>query len=259
MDKEKIEALIMKYNEGLADPSEQKLIEQLIEEGVIELSQLSDIGALNERVMSMQFPSPSLDLDDKFHAMLTELKRKRQGFSWSRFFSWPEFAPKLAFASITLLIGLAFGYFLNPSTPNKQVEQLSNQVSDLQEMMMLSLLETGSATDRLKAVNLTQEMDEASNKVTQALIQTLNRDENTNVRLAALEALKPYVKSSTVRQELIKSIAKQESPLIQVALAELMVELQEKASVKELQKILDNDRTPADVKKRIEESLNVLI
>ena len=259
MDKQKIDALIMKYNEGLADPYEQKLIEQLIEEGVIDISQLSTEGSLDERIMSMQMPSPSLDLDDKFYAMLSELKKKRQGFSWSAFFSWPEFAPKLAFAAVTLFIGLGIGYYFSPSTPNQQVKVLSDQVSDLQEMMMLSLLERSSPTDRLKAVNLTQDMDEASNKVTRALIQTLNKDENINVRLAALEALKPYVGTSTIRQELIKSIGQQDSPLVQVALAELMAEIQEKSSVKELKKILKDERTPKEVKQRIEESINVLI
>lgn len=259
MDKEKIEALIMKYNEGLADPSELRLIEQLIEEGVIDISQLRAEGSLDNRIMAMQTPSPSLDLDDKFYAMLSDLKRKRQGFSWSTFFSWPEFAPKLAFATVTLLIGLGAGYFLSTSKPTNEVKILSEQVSDLQEMMMLSLLEKSSATDRLKAVNLTQEMDEASNKVTRALIRTLNSDENINVRLAALEALKPYVGSSAIRQELIKSIGQQDSPLVQVALAELMAEIQEKSSVEELQKILKDDRTPKEVKERIEESINVLI
>jgi hypothetical protein len=136
---------------------------------------------------------------------------------------------------------------------------LSQQVSDLQEMMMLSLLEKGSATERLKAVNLTQEMDEASIKVTNALIQTLNQDENVNVRLAALEALKPYATDSSVREALIRSIGRQESPLVQISLAELMVALQEKSAVKEFEKIVESDNTPPEVRSKIRESMKVLI
>ena len=70
---------------------------------------------------------------------------------------------------------------------DQQIDALSQQVTELQEMMMLSMLEKGSATERLKAVGLTREMDEASKKVTNALIETLNHDENVNVRLAALD------------------------------------------------------------------------
>jgi len=122
----------------------------------------------------------------------------------------------------------------------------------------LTMLEKESATERLKAVSLTSEMSNVSSKVTNALLQTLNNDENINVRLEALEAIKPFVRDSRIRAELVRSIAKQESPLVQVALAELMVALQEKSSVKELQKILQRERTPQEVKKRIEESIKTM-
>ena len=141
----------------------------------------------------------------------------------------------------------------------EQIELLSEQISDLQEMMMLSLLEKGTTTERLKAVGLTYQMDEASKKVTNALIQTLNQDENINVRLAALEALKVYAADSSVREALIHAIGQQTSPLVQIALAELMVAIQEKSAVKEFEKIIESDRTPREVKMKIRESIQTLI
>ena len=260
MEQERIQELIMKYNEGQADPSEIKLIEQLIEAGKIELSQLDELSVLENQVSKIESPVPSADVDDRFYRMLSELKRENKGFSWSHFFSWPQLAPKLAFASVALLVGFFVGYLFVPSPQsNKEVAVLSQEISDLKEMMMLSLLEKESATDRLKAVSLTSEMSSASTKVTTALLQTLNGDENINVRLAALDALRPYARESKVREELVRSIAHQESPLVQVALADLMVALQEKSSVKELEKILKNDRTPKEVKKRIEENIKIMI
>lgn len=259
MEQERIQELILKYNEGQADPSEIRLIEQLIEEGVIELSQLRELSLLNEQVMKLESPEPSTDLDDNFYQMLKTVKAKNKGFSWSSFFDWPEVAPRLAFASVTLVLGFLAGYLLFPSpSSNQQVAELKDEVLEMKEMMMLSLLERESATERLKAVNLTNEMSSVSATVTNALLQTLNNDENINVRLEALEALKPFVRDSKIRAELVRSIAKQESPLVQVALAELMVKLQEKSSVKELQKILKSERTPQEVKKRIEESIKTM-
>lgn len=259
MEQEKIQELIMKYNEGQADPSEIKMIERLIEAGTIELSQLQELNVLEEQVLKIQLPLPTVELDDQFYTMLSAMKKKDKGFSWASFFSWPELAPKLAFASITLLIGFFAGYLFMPSSQsdNKEVATLSKEISDLKEMMMFSLLEKESATERLKAVNLTSEMS-PSTKVTSALLQTLNNDENINVRLAALDALKPYTGDSKVRELLVRSIANQDSPLVQVALADLMVALQEKSSVKELEKILKSDRTPKEVKKRIEESIKII-
>ena len=77
-------------------------------------------------------------------------------------------------------------------------------------------------------------------------------------QLAALEALIPYLRESEVREEIIRSIAKQDSPLVQVALAELMAKIQEKSSVEELQKIIQSDKTPTDVKNKIKESIKIL-
>jgi HEAT repeat protein len=195
--------------------------------------------------------------------MLQKEKKPSNAFSWKNFFAWPEFAPRLAFASVTLILGLAGGYYLRTPAPEDQpiasVDDVKKELSDLKELMMLSLLEKESVTDRLKAVSLTQEMDQASQKVTTALLQTLNSDSDINVRLAALDALRIYSGDSKVRQELIQSIAKQDSPLVQIALAELMAQLQDKSSATELEKILKNENTPTDVKKKIEESLKVLI
>ena len=262
MDKQSIKDLIVRLNSAQASESDMQEAEKLLEAGVISIDDIDAFAELEAQVLRIATPSPSSALDESFHRMLSLERKKIAPAAWRRFFSPGELAPKLAFASLMLIVGLAAGYLLRPATSvsgDPQIQMLSKQVSDLQEMMMLSLLEKGSATERLKAVNLTQEMPEASRKVTNALIQTLNQDENVNVRLAALEALKPYVTDSSVREALIRSIARQESPLVQISLAELMVALQERAAVEEFEKIVESDNTPPAVKKKIRESIEVLI
>jgi uncharacterized protein (UPF0147 family) len=254
--------LIDRYNAGEATPAEILQIEKLIEKGQLSIHDLSALRELDNQLSMVETPVPSMNLDDKFYNMLASEKRKAaNAFNWKKFFSLPELLPRLSFAAVALILGLVGGYYLHTpkNTPATQMEAVMQEVTDLKEMMMLSLLEKESASDRLKAVSLTQDMDQASQKVTTALLQTLNQDSNVNVRLAALDALKPYAKDSHVRQELIRSIALQESPLVQIALAELMAQLQEKSSVQELRKILKSDKTPRDVRKKIEESIDVLI
>ena len=72
------------------------------------------------------------------------------------------------------------------------------------------------------------------------------------MRLAAIEALQKYTAEAWVRGELVKSIALQSSPLVQVALAECMVSIKEKSSIQELEKVVRNKDTPEPVKKRLE-------
>jgi len=260
MEKKKIEELIAKYNEGLADPSELQIIESLIESGELDLAQLDSLNQIEERFMKMESPSPSMNLDDKFYTMLAAEKVRQRSniFSFSMP-NWQQFFTRYAFAMVLIVASFFVGYFIKSPSSKTEVNELTEQVSELKELMMLSMLEKESATERLKAVSLTSEMDQVSQKVTTALFKTLNEDENVNVRLAALEALKAYVRDNTVREGLVQSIALQESPLVQLALAELMVNIQEKQSVKELQKLLKGNRTPKEVKAKIEESIKVLI
>jgi HEAT repeats len=260
MKQNRINELVAKYNAGLADPAEVKAIEQLIESGKIELTQLHDLTKLDEQIFSMDAAAPSIRLDDQFYAALSQEKKKQDSKTFSLpKFEWGNLFPRLALAASLLIAGFVGGYLLKSPSQDKSVVQLTQQVSELKEVMMLSMLEKESATERLKAVSLTSDMDQVSKKVTSALFKTLNGDENVNVRLAALDVLMNYAKDGEVRAGLIKSISVQDSPLVQVALAELMVTLQEKKSVSELKKLLKSDKTPKEVKGKIEKSISVLI
>lgn len=258
MERNRVEELIKKYNAGIADTTEIQQLEQLLESSEVSIEQLKDVDMLQDKLELINNGSPSLQLDDRFYKMLANEKRKEKKFTFS-LPSWSAFLPKLSFAATFTILGFFMAYLFINRTATPEVRQLTEEVSDLKEMMMLSLLEKESATDRLRAVGLTDEMQEASTAVTGALITTLNKDVNINVRLAALEALKPYVGDSSVRMALVKSITRQESPLIQVALAELMAAIQEKNAVKEFEKVLERNDTPDEVKKRIQKNLEVLI
>ncbi len=260
MEQSRANELVTKYNEGSIDSVELSELERLIEDGVVPLTALVQLTRLEQDVFRIPDPQPSMELDNRFYKMLADESRQSgKSFLKINFALANDWFPKLALAATLLIAGFVGGYVVNKPSETNDVSSLTQEVSDLKEMVMLSLLEKESATDRLRAVSLTSEMDNASRKVTQALIQTLNHDGNVNVRLAALDALRPYARDSGVREELVKSIANQNSPLVQVALADLMVELQEKKSVKELEKLLNDKRTPKEVKDRIQESIQTII
>ncbi len=61
---------------------------------------------------------------------------------------------------------------------------------------------------------------------------------NVNVRLTTLEALTHFARDPVVREGLIQSILQQESPLVQAALADVMLKLQEKRAIQPFKKLL---------------------
>lgn len=256
--------LIRKYQSGKLTPHEKRLLETGIESGEITIEELDDLQAFKEKLDVISHPEPSLRLSDKFYAELDAAKQKAQrsdafGGWFSRLWT-AQPVLRWAYSIGLVIIGVGAGLLLQTEENNDvKLENLSAEVGEMKELMMLTLLDKDSPSDRLKAVNLTSEMPDASTKVTEALIKTLNNDENVNVRLATLEALYPYASHPQVREELIRSIAVQKSPLVQMALAEVMVALQEKRSVKNLKKVLQNESTPPEIRERIEKSIEVLI
>lgn len=172
--------------------------------------------------------------------------------------------PRFAFGLIMIVIGSGIGYLLNRPEQNKlaynrQIDSLSSQVSEMKQMMMLSLLQDPSASQRIRAVGYTEEINKADDKVINALLETLNEDPNVNVRLITLEALVKYANEARVREGLVQSLIKQDSPLLQSAIADVMVKLQEKRSVQYMQKLLQRKDLNGMVKIKIEQSIHKLI
>ncbi|RFS14380.1 HEAT repeat domain-containing protein [Emticicia sp. C21] len=223
---------------------------------------------------SVAVPKPSDNLPIQFYTMLetfkgTETKKVKKTAFWEGLkhnlesFFTPKLLLRVSYSMCLLLIGLGGGYFLSKQqTPDYQVqiEKLSGQVQEMNEKMMLTLLEkeNSSATERLQAVSYTKEIDKIDGQVLEALLSTLNNDENVNVRLVTLEALAQLADNPKVREGLVQSILKQDTPLVQAALADVMVKLEEKRSIKPLQRLLEKDDTDVIVKTKIKETLKAL-
>jgi hypothetical protein len=54
MERKQIDELVAKYNEGLADPAEIKLIEKLIAAGEVDLTSLHELAGLDEQIQKME-------------------------------------------------------------------------------------------------------------------------------------------------------------------------------------------------------------
>lgn len=255
--------LVEKYKKGTLTSDELSNMEEHIEKGELDITQFKDIHELSSALDRVKKPAPSHEMTEGFYAMLGEHKMAQRKVPGALNIShWFVSKPVLrwAYSLALVVVGLGAGWFLHGSQgQNDDLRSLSAEVTEMKEMMLLTLLEKESISERLRAVSLTNEMPDVSSKVVDALLQTLNSDDNVNVRLASLEALYVYSGNARVREGLIMSISEQESPMVQMALAEMMVVLQEKKSAGAFRELLDKDETAIEVKDRIEESLKVLI
>lgn len=105
-----------------------------------------------------------------------------------------------------------------------------------------------SAATRISAVASVSRLKNKDNDVTDALVHILDNDPNTNVRLAALDGLTRFYKETYVRKKLVTSLKKQQDPLVQINLIDLLTRMRESAILSELEKMVNDDNTDKAVK-----------
>ena len=226
-----------------------------------------------ELMEELPAPEPPAGTLVRFNAMLDVYKASGAGQGRGmaivtrikQFFTLqPAFV--MAYSLLLVVVGIGLGHWLNASTPTpgapsgdkKQLEELTAQISDMREMMMKSLLQNPSASERIRGVGYASEITRVNVGVIEALLTTLNNDQNVNVRLMTLEALTHYAADPAVREGLVASILQQESPLVQAALADVMLKLQEKNAVRPFKKLLQQKNLNSLVRTKIETAITRL-
>lgn len=258
----KYEELIAGYLNGELDEKEQLRVEELIESGEIDMIDFKAMEQLHDELDIVSSPEPSSELSNNFYAMLEEEKASiKPTFEFNFAGKVNElFAsltmPKLAYAFVLLVVGGFIGTQF--SSNSAQIEDLTTQMQDMKEMMVVSMLEGASTTDRLRAVNISAELPIADEKAMRALFFTLNNDESVNVRVQTIEALKRWGESETVREGLVNSIGVQNSDVVIIALADAMVELGLENSKAEFEDIINQRELNINVKEKLQSTIALL-
>jgi anti-sigma factor RsiW len=132
-------------------------------------------------------------------------------------------------AAAVVLLGLAFlaGFLVEEKRAAPDVAALRQEVQVVRQMLAVSLLQQQSANERLRGLSVSLELDRPNQSVLTALVDTLERDSNVNVRLAAIDALHSFASERGARDGLIQSLERPQSPLVQIALIDALVDLGE--------------------------------
>ena len=124
-----------------------------------------------------------------------------------------------------------------------------NSTGDFPKQILISRLSNQlSAGERYAAASSIAQLKNIDYDVLHVLVHTINNDPNSNVRLAALEALSRFVYESYVKEQLILSLTKQEDPIVQISLIELLTKMRERNIVNELEKLTEDVQTNEEVK-----------
>ena len=158
-------------------------------------------------------------------------------------------------AAAVLLVGIAIGRFVVPDTTrlpdsSSEIAAMRSEMRELREMVSLSLMQQQSASDRLKGVTWTGQLDRPSSEVISALVDALMHDPNVNVRLATIDALERFASRDDVRRAAIQAVDRQMSPLVQIALIDFLVKTNERQSAPTLRRLIEDPQVNDAVRSR---------
>ena len=131
-----------------------------------------------------------------------------------------------------------------------ELAAMRSEMHDLREMVSLSLMQQQSASDRIRGVTWTGQLDRPSGEIVSALLDALMHDPNVNVRLSTIDALERFASRDDVRRGTIQAVESQPSPLVQIALIDFMVKTNERESATTLRRLAMDPQANAAVRAR---------
>ena len=250
MEREKLESLLIDYIDNKLNSVDRIQVEKELvnnAEAYRLYEELKEVMQLMDRSARLD---PSGALKENFIEMLGKESAAQRSAKVVAF--KPAFY-RVAAAVALLVIGGSVGYLISQQNDKRLADieekvRIQDEQIRLNNQMMAMLGNDESASQRIQGVNVAMSREKADDEVVKALVKLMNEDPNSNVRLAALEALSKFIAESAVRKHIINSLPQQKDPVVQIALIQLLVKIREKGVVDDLQDIVNDEGTMKAVK-----------
>ncbi|MES1215361.1 MAG: zf-HC2 domain-containing protein [Bacteroidota bacterium] len=268
---EEMEPLMIDYLDGQLSPAARANVEQHLKTCVVCTHALEEYKALFHAMDDTKMERPGPALKEKFDIMLqSELNidatariLKEENGAKVIAMKKPSLLFRIAASIILVAGGVFIGTKINPAGQVQnsglaEIASLKSEVKEIKETLMFNGLNDESATERIKAVNYVEEMKNPDDKVMNALLSTINKDKNVNVRLAALYSVAKFAGSQMVRDSLVASLPRQTEPIMQIVLINILTEKKEIKAKGPIQDILTDKKTMKPVKDIAQKGLQLL-
>ncbi len=231
---------------------------------------MAQIGAVWRGLESLPVPEPDAAMRPRFMEVLEayqagmEQARERTVVParshWWMAGWWPAKAVWQTALALVILVAGGFGwqYLTRPRTANPEIAQLQAQVENLRQTVALSMLQDQSSSSRIRGVSYASQVLQPSGQIEQALLSALNHDGNVNVRLRAVDALENLAGNPDIQRGLVDSLPLQDSPMVQVALIDVLTHVNDKAALPALRQLAADAKTNDAVRQKAAEAVKKL-
>jgi len=159
-------------------------------------------------------------------------------------------------ATACILVGLGVGQLVgSPADDDARLVALEENVSMLNRNLILDRLENDTASKRLRGVMDAAALVGDDEEITMALLLRATDDRVRSVRTAAITALGPRMAAPAIGSRLMELLRSTESPLVQLALVDLVLRNGSNQQISELQKLADDGLLHPDIASHVSTSL----
>ncbi len=256
---EEIQGLLPDYWAGSASAEGRGLV-------VAHLADCADCRAVSElwsQLGELPEESPRPEVGARFRTMLAayrhgleqaEQPKVRKAFSLAEWLYgwWPaKLEHQVALAAACLAVGVAIGFAASSKGPSAQeFARLHDELRGTREMVAVSLMRQQSASDRLRGVSWSTRLNRPDEEVLGALLAAVDQDPSVDVRLAAADALRRYSNVPEVGQGMVTALGRSDSPLVQIALIDALVDMKDRRSVTVFKKLSADGSVNESVRQR---------
>lgn len=161
---------------------------------------------------------------------------------------------------ITVAACLALGFGVaqvvdQPLSDSPRLVALEENLAHLQRELILDRLEDASASTRLRGIVDASQVAAGDPLVTQALLDRAARDKSISVRSAAIDALGARMESGQVGSEVMQLMESADSPIVQLALVDLVLRHGDAGQVSALLELADKGSLHPDLVRHVNNSL----
>lgn len=273
MNCEQIAELLPDYLQGsLADEQMRR-----IDDHLHQCAACSDEVAVWKKMSLLPTEQPSPELRARFEAMLhaypsatagapgtaatNAAANVKQGFDWGTVTRWLR-SPvgALAWSVALIVIGVLIGTRVGDANSSRERElaDMHAELTNMRQVVALSMLQQQSASERLQGVTYTSREEHLDPQVFAALLHTLRYDNSVDVRLAALDVLSRRAGQPQVRKSVVDALQTQQSPMVQVALIDLLTEWRDPDAAQRLRNFQQTPNLNPTVRQRAQWAVSKL-
>jgi hypothetical protein len=204
-----------------------------------------------------QLPSedPSANLRRSFYHRLEQAgegswnERLRDWLGLGSNFGWLT-------AAACVLLGFGLSSLVTNDNPDETARMLAMEqnITLLNRELVLGRLEDDLPGNRLQGVQDASFMVEGDGEIVQALLQRATNDRALSVRSAAIDALGSQLQSEAVGSELMQLLENSESPIVQLALVDLILRHGNTLQLNQLKSLADSNKLHPDLVRHVQKS-----